>query len=79
MDPIWTDPERMSGTPCFTGTRVPVYNLFDALRQDRSIADFLRSFPTVDREQALAVLGMAAAAVIPPSLPPAELALSGAE
>ena len=28
---VWTDLERMSGTPCFYGTRVPVKNLFDYL------------------------------------------------
>jgi uncharacterized protein (DUF433 family) len=63
--PIWVDPERMSGTPCFTGTRVPVRNLFDSLRYDNSLSSFLESFPTVDRHQAIAVLEMAAAAVIP--------------
>ncbi len=67
MNPIWTDPERMSGTPCFTGTRVPVRNLFDSLRYDNSLSSFLESFPTVNREQALAVLEMAATAVIPAS------------
>ncbi len=28
---VWVDPERMSGAPCFYGTRVPVKNLFDYL------------------------------------------------
>jgi len=73
MNPIWTDPERMSGTPCFTGTRVPIQNLFDSLRYDGCISGFLEGFPTVKREQVLAVLQMAAEAVIPPSAPSVRL------
>ena len=68
---IWTDPERMSGTPCFTGTRVPASHPFESLEHDHSIGDFLKSFPTVKWERVVAVLQMAAAAVIPPSQPPA--------
>ena len=29
--PIWVDPERLSGAPCFKGTRVPVDSLFNNL------------------------------------------------
>ena len=70
MDPIWTDPERMSGTPCFTGTRVPVVYLFEFLERDGTVAEFLDGFPTVKREQAMAVLHLSRAAVIPPAQPP---------
>jgi len=59
MTPISIDPEIMSGTPCFTGTRVPVRNLVDYLLRGYSMDEFLRQFPTVDREQALAVLEIA--------------------
>ena len=44
------------GTPCFTGTRVPIKNLFDALAHGRSLDYFLETFEGVTREQAKAVL-----------------------
>lgn len=59
MNPIQIDPDIMGGTPCFSGTRVPVKNLFDYLSAGRSLDDFLDGFPTVTREQATAVLQMA--------------------
>jgi uncharacterized protein (DUF433 family) len=46
------DPEIMSGTPCFAGTRVPVRSLLDYIEGD----DFLEDFPTVSRKQAIAFL-----------------------
>ena len=59
MNPIQVDPEIMGGTPCFAGTRVPIQNLFDLLAHGRSVDDFLGGFPTVAREQVLAVLDLA--------------------
>jgi uncharacterized protein (DUF433 family) len=53
---IQIDPEIMSGTPCFAGTRVPVKNLFDYLEGESTLEDFLDDFPTVARSTALAVL-----------------------
>ena len=50
------DPEIMSGALCFTGTRVPVQNLFDYLEGSSSLNDFLEDFPSVRREVAVAVL-----------------------
>ena len=50
------DPEIMSGALCFTGTRVPVKNLFDYLEGTSSLEDFLEDFPSVSRAQAVAVL-----------------------
>jgi uncharacterized protein (DUF433 family) len=58
-----SDPEIMSGTPVFAGTRVPVYNLFDYLEAGDSIETFLASFPSVTREQAIAALELAKEAV----------------
>ena len=55
-DLIDVNPERMSGTPCFTGTRVPVGHLFDYLKAGDSLDEFLTDFPTVTREQTLGVL-----------------------
>lgn len=54
--PINVDPEIMSGTPVFDGTRVPVDALFNNLSAGVSLDEFLENFPTVTREQALAVL-----------------------
>lgn len=49
-------PEILSGALCFAGTRVPVKNLFDYLEASTSLEDFLQDFPTVSRQQAVAVL-----------------------
>ena len=53
---ISRDPEIMSGALCFTGTRVPVKNLFDYLEGSSSIEEFLEDFPSISRETAVAVL-----------------------
>ncbi|HWD25876.1 MAG TPA: DUF433 domain-containing protein [Rhizomicrobium sp.] len=50
------DPEIMSGTPVFRGTRVPVRTLIDYLEAGDSIDRFLDGFPTVRREQVIAFL-----------------------
>jgi uncharacterized protein (DUF433 family) len=50
------DPEIMSGTPCFAGTRVPVRNLLDYLEGGDTLGEFLAQFPSVTREQAIAYL-----------------------
>ena len=50
------DPEIMGSTPVFMGTRVPVDTLFDWLEDGESMNYFLDNFPSVQREQAVAVL-----------------------
>lgn len=50
------DPDIMSGAQCFTGTRVPVKNLFDYLEGGSSLEEFLDDFPSISREKAIAVL-----------------------
>lgn len=50
------DPEVMSGAICFTGTRVPVQNLFDYIEGSSSLEQFLEDFPSVSRKKAIAVL-----------------------
>jgi uncharacterized protein (DUF433 family) len=57
--PVWMDPERMSGAPCFEGTRVPVDSLFTNLEHGLSLDEYLDCFPDVTREQAVAVLDYA--------------------
>jgi len=52
----WVDPDRVSGSLCFRGTRVPVALLFEYLAAGDSLDEFLRGFPTVRREQAVGVL-----------------------
>ena len=54
--PVWVDPERMSGAPCFAGTRCPVDALFNNLESGLSLDEFLDCFPGVTREQVEAVL-----------------------
>lgn len=46
----------LGGTPCFAGTRVPVASLFDHLEGGHTIDYFLEQFPTVRREQVIALL-----------------------
>jgi len=49
-------PEILGGEPVFTGTRVPVKSLFDHLEAGDSIEQFLEGFPSVKREQVIALL-----------------------
>lgn len=56
---VWMNPNRVSGAPCFFGTRVPVQNLFDSLAAGETLDEFLDGFEGVTREQALAVLELA--------------------
>jgi uncharacterized protein (DUF433 family) len=51
---IHSDPEILSGIPVFVGTRVPLQNLIDYLSAGDSLEEFLHSFPSVSREQAVA-------------------------
>ena len=53
---VHSDPAIMGGTPVFMGTRVPLQNLIDCLEGDESVEDFLEAFPTVRREQVIAVI-----------------------
>ena len=56
---IRSDREIQGGALVFVGTRVPVKNLFDYLEAGDSLGDFLKSFPSVTREQAVAALEFA--------------------
>lgn len=56
---ITIDPEIMSGTPVFTGTRVPIQNLFDYIEGGDDLSEFLDDFPSVSKEAAIALLEMA--------------------
>ena len=41
---VWVDPDRMSGTPCFRGSRLPVQQLFDWLADGVSLDEFIEDF-----------------------------------
>lgn len=56
---VHSDPQILGGTAVFVGTRVPVQTLFDYLEGGETLDGFLRQFPSVKREQAIAALGMA--------------------
>lgn len=56
---IHSNPNILGGTPVFVGTRVPVQTLLDYLEGGESLDTFLDHFPTVDRDQAVAVLELA--------------------
>jgi len=62
--PIHSDPEILSGTPVFVGTRVPVQSLFDYLEGGETLDEFLRQFPSVRREQAIAAIELARDSVL---------------
>jgi uncharacterized protein (DUF433 family) len=62
-------PEILSGTPVFLGTRVPVRSLFDYLEGGDTLEEFLHQFPSVKREQAIALLDAAYAAVTEDAYP----------
>ncbi len=61
---VQSDPEILGGTPVFVGTRVPLQNLIDSLEGGESIEDFLDGFPSVRREQVVAVIEAGKAAVL---------------
>ncbi len=56
---VHSDPAILDGTPVFVGTRVPVQTLFDYLEGGEPLDEFLRQFPSVKREQAVAALDLA--------------------
>ena len=48
-DVIWIDPDRLSGAPCFQGTRVPIQALIDHIEGNSPLEEFLEGFPSVSR------------------------------
>jgi len=63
QDILTSDPETLSGTTVFVGTRVPVQNLLDYLASGDTLDAFLEDFPSVSRELAQAVLELAGEAL----------------
>jgi uncharacterized protein (DUF433 family) len=56
---IHSDPEILGGTPVFVGTRVPVQTFLEYLEHGHPLDEFLDHFPSVRRDQAVAVLELA--------------------
>jgi uncharacterized protein (DUF433 family) len=59
-----SDPDILSGTPVFAGTRVPFQTLIDYLEAGQPLSEFLEDFPTVSKEQAIAALEQAKEALL---------------
>jgi uncharacterized protein (DUF433 family) len=55
---IWINPERVSGQPCFLGTRLPIARLFEWLAESKSVDDFSQHWD-VPKEVVLKVLNVA--------------------
>ena len=70
IDVIHSDPEILGGTPVFVGTRVPFRNFIDYLEGGYSLDEFLDSFPSVSRDQAVAALEAAHEALSRRAHPP---------
>ena len=64
---IDSDPEILGGEPVFRGTRVPIKSLFDHLEAGDSIEDFLEGFPSVRRDQVIALLELSQERVLEPA------------
>ena len=56
---ISIDPNRMWGTACIAGTRVPIKSLFDYLADGVSLNEFLEDFEGVPREKCVEAITMA--------------------
>jgi uncharacterized protein (DUF433 family) len=50
------DNEILGGTPVFSGTRVPLKNLFDYLETGETVEGFLEDFDGVSKEQVIKIL-----------------------
>ena len=66
---ITIDPNRMSGLPCIRDTRVTVSAVLGQLAAGLTIPELLADFPYLDRDDVLAALEFAAAAVQERELP----------
>jgi uncharacterized protein (DUF433 family) len=61
------DPEKLGGTWCFRGTRLPVITLFEHLDEGATIDEFLEWFPAASREQVHQVLAFAKSSLEQPT------------
>ena len=66
---INVDPEIMGGEPVFMGTRVPIEMLWVYLKANSPLNEFLLDYPSITREQCLAVLESALEKVLADACP----------
>ena len=66
---VWVAPDRMSGAPCFVGSRVPIKALFDYLEGGDSLDAFLEDFEGVTRPQVVSALYYGKARLMPAGSP----------
>lgn len=61
IDPfiIVSNPERLGGTPCFVGTRVPVAVLIENLADGLTIDEIVDHYPSITRDVAIETLRQA--------------------
>ena len=62
-------PGKISGAWAFTGTRVPVYALFENLESGATVKEFLEWYPDVEEWQVRAVLDHEVEQLKTPALP----------
>ncbi|HEY6111168.1 MAG TPA: DUF433 domain-containing protein [Chthoniobacterales bacterium] len=62
-----SDLKILGGEPVFIGTRVPIQGLFDHLEAGQSIDEFLKGFPSVKREQVVALLNESKQKILAPA------------
>ena len=62
-----SDPKILGGETVFVGTRVPIQSLFDHLEAGDSIDEFLEGFPSVKREQVIALLNESKRKILSPA------------
>jgi uncharacterized protein (DUF433 family) len=62
-----SDPKILGGEPVFVGTRMPIQSLFDHLEAGESIGEFLEGFPSVRREQVIALLNESKRKILSPA------------
>jgi uncharacterized protein (DUF433 family) len=48
---IVEDPETMRGTPVYRGTRIPVDQIADMLKQGATVEEIIEGYPALDRER----------------------------
>jgi uncharacterized protein (DUF433 family) len=48
---IVEDPETMRGTPVYRGTRIPVEQIADMLKQGATVDEIIEGYPALDRER----------------------------
>lgn len=56
LEGVWRSRERVSGVPCFAGTRIPVRTMLLYLAEGEPLDAFLRQYEGVTKEQAQLVL-----------------------